>query len=412
MKKKGLIIYSNGSESFLNFLGRFDSFRQSQLLSSEYDLEQRGFFWAHEGDVVVSLSSLSEPLLNMNRELQGYQNVSSMSLSEFSSTEAFHSYVNGHCISPYAYTESFHEMTQKLSLNSVEKPLSCEVVQWLDSKIGFHTEMKKLNLSDRFIKVPEYVIAKSYTGVVAIANKFARQGKGVVVKVDDGESGLGMRFIENVEELDGVVDVLSLAEQYVVVEEMINIHVDPQISSPSLEYYIDDSGFSFLYSCGQCLRKGEFLGVSLGVGSLPNELLKRLMEVGDVIASHYFHLGYRGYFDIDFVVSKDLEVCPIETNMRRTGGTHIYDIANRVFGYDWHKTNSLLSNDNYVYGSMRMCDDTLIELVRPLYFDQNTGRGIVVTLLGREYPRLGYVSIGESLDVCESISMEFQELFR
>lgn len=411
MSEKGRVIYSNGSESFLRFLSRFDSFRQSQLLDVEHDLEQRGFFWAKDGDEVVSLGSVSEDLMLVNRMLPGYQGISIVSLSDFPTKKQLEIFIDGREVSPYAYSEPFHELVRELSLSCTESPVSCDVVRWLDSKIGFHHEMRNLSLNIPMVKLPRYEVARSPEDVYEIAETLTDDSNDVVIKVDDGESGLGICFIQG--QIDHVLigEVFSLAEGGIVVEELVDVHNSSHISSPSLEYYIDDGGYSFLYSCGQRLHNGEFLGVSIGIGSLPHELNQRLIKVGDVIASHYHQLGYRGYFDIDYVVSKDLEVYPLETNMRRTGGTHIYDIAMSLFGEKWSESCALLSNDNFTYGEKRVPDIEILNLVKSLYFNQDSGRGVIITFLSSSSPRLGYVAIGRDIADCEQIAKRLQSLF-
>ena len=50
------------------------------------------------------------------------------------------------------------------------------------------------------------------------------------------------------------------------------------------------------------------------------------------MGEQYAKAGYRGYYDVDFIAGRGGELFITESNVRRTGGTHVYAVASRLFG--------------------------------------------------------------------------------
>lgn len=68
-------------------------------------------------------------------------------------------------------------------------------------------------------------------------------------------------------------------------------------------------------------------------GNLKNsKWLRLLKKSGDKFAALMLKMGYWGVFDIDFVISKKGEVFAIESNTRRTGGTHVWEASKYLLG--------------------------------------------------------------------------------
>ncbi len=63
-------------------------------------------------------------------------------------------------------------------------------------------------------------------------------------------------------------------------------------------------------------------------------------------------MGYVGHFDLDTVVNDDGRVYLLEINPRRTGGTHVHEFAEHVFGADYLDKVTLLSNDTLSSGGI------------------------------------------------------------
>lgn len=253
---------------------------------------------------------------------------------------------------PYGTTYEFLQLIdwlkKKLASIEVLAPESCNQEQlflrdYVDQKSGFRDYWAR---SQAQIKCPEGFVCKNIDQAKKAAGYFHSIKKGFLFKHDTGVSGWGIikfRFEKNFNEVLEKIDQ-NLKENpllngtTIVVEELIDIDIRQLGGSPSLEYSLsqDKNGkgtFNFEYLCGQVVTdKGNFEGIIL-YGNLKNSKWFRLLKKsGDKFADYMSKKGYRGVFDIDFVVSKKGEVFAIESNTRRTGGTHVWDASKYLLG--------------------------------------------------------------------------------
>jgi hypothetical protein len=154
-------------------------------------------------------------------------------------------------------------------------------------------------------------------------------------------------------------------------------------------------------------QKGGFLGVEMGREALPPSLRGAIERFAMMIAGRYHTLGYRGFCDVDFVVGKNRGIYVVETNPRRTGGTHVYDLARHLFGATWESDAYFLSNDMLCYGARVMDAGSILDRIRPLLFPvQGERRGVIVTSVNVRDPVLGYVIVAP--DPAEGRAMQEQ----
>ncbi|MFH1392530.1 MAG: hypothetical protein ABIG90_02520 [bacterium] len=123
-------------------------------------------------------------------------------------------------------------------------------------------------------------------------------------------------------------DGLIIVEEYIIAEKGISS------GCPSLELFLSEKGPKITYLCDQVVtEEGNFLGVAMGKDALGKKVKNKINRASMLIGKRFWELGYRGFFDIDFVLSKE-NGTPyiIETNMRRTGGTHmIFSATGKVY---------------------------------------------------------------------------------
>lgn len=228
-------------------------------------------------------------------------------------------------------------MSEKPELNSEW------TISYLDSKVGFRTEMLRVQSFLREEIIPEGFICRDKKEAVSIAKWFYKNKRSCVLKVNYGESGWGL-IIAKRKSFNSILDLEKELEKrlnsdliwndtLIVVEEFIKPNVKIGGGSPSFEVFVSDSGFKIMYGCGQLLvDQKEFVGVAMGKDFFDANINSKLRKISSAIGKRYWELGYRGFFDIDFVVSLQGKPHVIETNMRRTGGTHVFDIAKTTFG--------------------------------------------------------------------------------
>lgn len=123
-----------------------------------------------------------------------------------------------------------------------------------------------------------------------------------------------------------------------------------------------------------------------------------MVRAGNAFGGALVALGYKGIFDIDFIVSKDQKVYAVEANLRRTGATHAHTTATRLFGSRYESNTFLRSSDvdPCISGQMS-CDDVFLALDDILYPHLGKDRGIIITVsAGISDGRLGYIVAGKS----------------
>ena len=347
------ILVANTAEAFKGVLIKDkDTKAGAERIKHELTLSQRAFFWESDDKMVITPHLIPLPLFELNKRICGFKNVVNVAPSkgdielsnaiardkELRSLITRETKANPQLtMSPYAVTRDFLELAGQFPVQAKEKPPDKSVwtVAYLDSKAGFRAEMLKLAAEHKEIKVPQGFVAQDANEAQTMAEWFYENGQSSILKANFGESGWGIAILK-VESYPSLSvfrkqvrtilqsDVIW-QDTNIVVEQFIEPDTSVAGGSPSTEVFVGEEGISPLYHCGQLINdSGGFLGVEIGKGALSETLARKLTRIGNIIGKWYWELGYRGFFDIDFVVSKDGRIYVAETNTRRTGGTHTY----------------------------------------------------------------------------------------
>lgn len=429
MMRFNTIIIANVAEVFEGVISKIQFPNQQRVrIDIEHSLCDRSLLWNGDSKVVVTPFSISETLFKKNLEVFSFKNVVNfsprhivVSLSEAIQKdkkllETLMDIIRGNpgiVISPYCVTEKFLSLIKifeqhNLNFSIREMPI-CKnpywLVSYLDSKVGSRMEVAKIKHTS--VSVPESIVCRTTMDVADALTWFYGNGKSCAVKANFGESGWGLLLILK-ESFYGVNDAIRyvLAEfekdsiwkdELILVEEYIESDGSRGMS-PSTEIFIDDSGPKVTYLCDQVLGvNGDFLGIALGVDVLDEEIKKRIRITSLQIGKRFFEMGYRGFFDIDFMIMKDGKPVVIETNMRRTGGTHVYDAIRSLVGKSWESTVFALSRDSFKYGKkMLLSEDILGRMKNILYPINNQERGMIISIIDKNLPTFGFIIIGSS----------------
>lgn len=437
------IFLANTAEAFMTLLEKGARSKQGlHRIRHELTLSQRAFFWGGDGKCVITPYPIPQALFRHNAEVCGYRNVENVSprkpsvaLSKslrrdsslwrrvFMRTEANTPTV----LSPYAFTNNFMSLARMLQRRNSQIEVegmpvkhSFWTVNYLDSKIGFRMEMQQMTAECEFLRVPEGFVAGSIREATDIVAWQWSNGRSSVVKVNLGESGWGLWFCHadkyRSEELvraafREVLDSDSVWESLpFIIEELIEAG---PAGSPSVEFFVGEDGPAVTYHCNQVVdAAGAFSGVQIGKDAVAPGLKSAMERVAMAVGTRYHSLGYRGFCDIDFVVGKDHNLYVVETNPRRTGGTHVYDLAKHLFGETWEEEVYLLSSDEFWYGDRHLSAQGLLERIRELLYPiMHERRGIIVTSLNPWEPVMGYVAIGRDLKEGRELQQNLLNLF-
>ncbi len=423
------IIIANIAEAFEESIALIQSSsKRDERISIEHGLCDRTLLWEDDDKVVITPFPISEALLQTNTDALSAKNIlnifpkqSGVSLCESimednALMENVFSIIRsnpGIEISPYCVTEKFLLLTCLLKRSGLEFSVStlsksenpARLTAYLDSKSGSRTEINKIQNLPAI--VPESFVCNTLKDAKKAAIGFFERGISCVVKADKGESGWGLIFVKKEKFLsaDGVKQYLSnefgkdgiWQKNMVLVEEYVESDTDKAVS-PSVELFIGKDRPKITYICDQVLGgKGDFRGIALGKDIFQEDDRGRLEEASIVIGKRFFEIGYQGFFDIDFIISRSGVPVVIETNMRRTGGTHVYDVARKLFGESWYQKASFLSSDGFQYGKRKLEDSEVLGRMRNiLYPIKNKKRGLIVSIIDRNRPVFGFILVGSS----------------
>jgi hypothetical protein len=414
------IIIANVAEAFAEVLDRVrDRAERRMRVTLEHDLAQRAYFWADDDKLVITPFPLQRILQNHNLRVCGYTNVKTVSpnVATVSLCDAIArdpSLIGllrrtlganpDAIVSPYAETPQFVRLMKKLRIRSSPSLSSARpfLRSYLDSKIGFRIEMSLLLSQIRSASVPAGVVCRDADDVEAAVALFRGQGKSCVAKANEGESGWGLvmlpKRMQQRQIRRRIHEVFRAPGPWkgspIVVEEFIPPRRS-RSASPSAEVFVSGQSVEVTYLCSQAIgRSGDFQGVVLGPGVLRRTHETLLRKAALIVGKRYQRLGYRGYFDLDSVISARGRVYLLETNARRTGGTHVYDLAQFLYGRDALRRVYFASSDVFRYGGRPLTAAAILARMKSLLFPFGTPpRGFVVTMVSQQVSSFGFVLI-------------------
>ncbi len=321
-------------------------------------------------------------------------------------------------LTAYSTTPYFLSLVRKLRSKGVEvrtpeapEEADAWTVNFFGSKSGIR-QLTQINGAIRAdLKMPEGVVSSGVLDSAKIAaNKYIKEG-GVVIKTNKGHAGMGVlifrkgdlpkNFRECQKEIVEILNKDCYWEKFPIVVESL-VTPDARIGGgfPNAEFLIKKDGeVKLLYYCGmRVTNKGVFGGVEINKNALPRRVASRITDIGYLIGEQYAFDGYRGYFDIDYIAGKRGIIYVNESNVRVTGGTHVFQAAVELAGREFMTKSYVLSNNSFdIPGKKKYTFGELLELMKPLLFSRNKKEGLVIVssnLLAMK--KLAYIIIGKN----------------
>jgi hypothetical protein len=319
------------------------------------------------------------------------------------------------CISAYALTGQYAALLDNLSANYVT-PETIWATRYLDSKAGFRAEMTKLTKISPDVGVPEGFVCADHTEALGAVGWFLARGQPCILKANQGEAGWGLHFVKCYPGrslqpmLDSVRNALSSDSIWMngpfVVEEWVGAKSGEQAQSPSAEILVSDGGARLTYVCDQLIDDlGRFGGVIIGPGFPADKTRQQMERAAAVIGEHFHKLGVRGHFDVDFVVEPGGRAIAVETNVRRTGGTHVFDLKSRLGRH--FSEHFFLAEDGYKFETPLSPEQVFYRL-QSILFSKAKQDGVIVTLLPRGVPCLGYIIVARTYRRLRSLQRQLR----
>ncbi len=300
-------------------------------------------------------------------------------------------------------------------------------INFYGSKSGIRQLSQQSRATEPDFIMPDGIVVSGIIDASRIAaNKYIKE-HGVVIKTNKGHSGAGVLIIREgelpLEYTACQKKILSLLKKDdywrlfpIVIESFISINYSIGGGSPSVEYRIQKNGHvEFLFSGGMRVSKdGVFRGMEINNELISDQLTARMVDTGFYIAEQYRANGYRGYFDVDFVAAKNGQLYVTESNVRRTGGTHVHCVAEKLFGKDFMYLTYILSNNNYEFTQdHEYTFSEVLSLLSPILFDKQSREGIVLiseNLLS--YHKLAYIIFGKNKKRAYELETQMEQLLR
>lgn len=405
------IVIANTAEAFASLLDRAGA--DSDRAAHETDLSARALFWGSRDKIVVTPQPIDPLLIRRTARLLGFNRVEVWHPARSTLRLSADILADDRLVArlrdatrtagsirarPYAVTPEFCALSERLGWGSWRP--AAEAAAEIDSKVGF-----RRIFSDAHVSLPGGSICHDALSVATAVFALGRQGRGAAIKLHNGESGWGLRFVDAEESqtrvgCDALVHSLFSSDPVwdigpYVVEEVIAVDSTQPGCTPSGEATIDDDGIHFDYLCDQLIdRDGGFLGVCIGAGveasAARAEVRRQTLLVGEALSAR----SYRGTYDVDFVLDSAGTPLAVEANVRMTGGSHVIGAARAIFGETW-SSRSYVSNDDIRYGHAPRAASDILERIQSLLLEPGDQRGLILSFLSRTRPVMGVIAVGD-----------------
>ncbi len=333
---------------------------------------------------------------------------------------------------PYSTSLQFINLLDYLNKKGIstytpESPLEEDAwtVNFFGSKSGIRQLAQQASGEEPDLIMPAGFICMGIEDAARIAAKKYIKENGVVIKTNKGHSGAGVlifrpnelskKYTKTEKQILDILKKDSYWEKFpIVIESLININ--PKIAGgfPNVEFKIQKNGkIEFLYFGGMRVTKdGVFKGMEINDDVISDRIETQIMDTGFFVGEKYSQAGYRGYFDIDFVAAKNGKVFVTESNVRRTGATHVYHTAAKLFGKDFLYDTYIFSRNTYPLKSKKSYSFTkILKTLSPILWDKKKKEGVIIiseNLLKQN--KLAYVIFGNNKKRALAIENKLEEL--
>lgn len=299
-------------------------------------------------------------------------------------------------------------------------------VDFFGSKSGIRQLSQQSGAKEPDFKMPPGLISIDIENTAKMAAKMYIKENGLVIKTNKGHAGAGLLIFrqhelpKNYQQcVKEILDLFRKEDYWTDFPIIVEKFIDPAVSIgggyPNTEFKINKNGrVEFLYYCSlRVTKNGIFKGIEINNSVLSDQDTAQIMDTGFFLGEQLSSRGYRGYYEVDFVASKNGDIFVTESNVRRTGGTHVYYLAKYLFGKDFMYDTFIVTNNIFPVkrNGMPLEAEKLFEALSPILYDPGRKEGLVITgtrLL--EQNCFGYVIFGNSKTRAEKIEEMMDKL--
>jgi len=304
----------------------------------------------------------------------------------------------GIALIPYRLTPQFQKLIHALQKEGLTFTLPETIPQdkqfilnYFNTKRGFRHLWHMADANDPpHVQIPEGFIAEDKPEATEAAWWFKVHKKSFVIKYNKGTQGIGIHMLRH-DKLphdkkkfrDHIKKLLSdkiWNESVVIVEEAAPINEKNESVSPSIELYVDEAGkVTPSYACDQILApdKKTFRGIYIYPELMNDPVIKRAFASGLKFGARLASYGYRGVFDVDLIRSTNNAIFAVESNLRRTGGTHLHELCLALLGPSYGSKYHALIEDVMLKNGHGLTYESCRTLFHSELFSRKTGKGIL-----------------------------------
>ncbi|MGG6297961.1 hypothetical protein ACQ4M4_26500 [Leptolyngbya sp. AN02str] len=316
---------------------------------------------------------------------------------------------------PYANTATFYELVNRLQAAglTVYLPESPDLGnRWLrdalDTKLGFRSLLAQC-LPEGAEHMPLGFGAVSIHQTAEIVSWFLQRARACIVKTNEGVLGWG-QLVFQPGAVRSPADILTLLQSQPLLNHtslVIEAYIDsPQHLFPSAEFFVPAPtvGLPYLtYVSNQLFCHGQFAGVLMSPDLAEQPWYNRLVTQGLHLAKALQAMGYVGHFDLDGLVDEAGRLYLLEVNPRRTGATHVHELACHLLGADYAAHHTLISQT--AIATVHHTYSALVQKLQPvLYPRHGKPEGVIITHTSNlASGQFGYVAIAPTLIEARSL---------
>lgn len=327
--------------------------------------------------------------------------------------------------SPQLYTLCDKLKSAGVSVSMPESPLpqNAWTVSFLGSKQGIKQTTSYLSPDTSLFAVPGFVFDDPHQVMSFLQNNHLEGAPKhrFVVKINRGHAGMGLIMPDSKPDGADKAQKAFAKDRYwnegkIVVEKFITEDRAVGGGSPDVELVVLENGqVKYLFGGGMRVNDaGVFNGMEVGKGSVPEKILTTMKNFGLKLGQLYSDMGYRGYFDIDFIADTNGGLHITESNVRKTGATHAYILARHLLGEGFEKNHIFLVDSSYqLPKGVKPTLSQILTVLEPVLWSAKTKSGVVIIhekLL--KLNRLSYVVFGPNKAAAEAIEAKMFALLQ
>lgn len=326
---------------------------------------------------------------------------------------------------PYATTPQFLKLAETLKteykvdvlLPESPEPDNLWLRNYIDTKLGFHT------LGNRWLPdtalIPTGIICRTIQEAAETARWFSHNDEACIVKPNKGEGGLGQHIFYPGDGISAAQILRQLAQDSFLKDDLIIVEkfiTSPSRVSPSAEVFVPRAGYGepeLTYISNQLFSElGMFSGVLISCEILKEKWYRPLAESALIIGKKLQEMGYVGHFDLDAIVDDTDQIFLLETNARRTGGTHAHEFGCFFFEPDYPGEVVLLSQNTMSSGNVSTFDELLKVIGDLLYPMEHEQKGVIITITSAlAFHEFGCIIVADSAEEAMELQQRLRERF-